>query len=434
MIMGINRYIMSALFFLLIQMNCFSSEETLFERRMSNEEAQHFTVTTREEEIPVSCRTMERVKSRFMTQLTSKYAVKFVLISDDVSGRPTRAVITARIVKAAAVLYETGLPEEVVALYELTTVDGPWVPQDMPLDEIKVQFGPAYWDKEWGVQRVELSFDGAYEGQYDKKPRLRVTRLDYRKPRLTEAEKKQEEDWKAATKARLGLGRDREGFKCMRTEIRMQRRGHPFFSQLDPAPRGDIGERFERGPDAEVLARITECSNDTRPDYEFLRLIVDVLGKGGIDKFKVRKLAPGYVLVSEWEGIVAYMSGNYIVYLQYGFCSSEDAAKLYAKELPSTLPKNMTIDKTKWSHDEAESLLARMKANVDITEPQPVDLFNLNYRAFLEKVPPLNMEENAFHAGVQKKRELYDQLTNWWQQNKAKLVYDKDEARLMLKR
>jgi len=431
--MGIKVYILSVLVICLLHSWGLSSEQVLLDRQMTAEEASHFTVTTQEEEVWRWCLTVEQVRKRYWAELNAGLATQLVVTCDDKSGKPISVRITYRSVKPTATLYEYTLSKEALEAYELHTESGPSVPQDMPLDEIKVQFGPAYWDKEWGVQKVELSFQGAYEGQYDKKPRLRVTRLDYRKPRLTEAEKKQEEDWKA-TKARLGLGKDREGFKCTSTEMRMQRRGQPFFSQLDPAPRGEIGERFDRGPDAGVLAGITECSNDTRPDYEFLRLIVDVLGKGGIDKFEVRNLAPGYVLVNERAGVVAYISGNYVVCLEYGFCSSEDAAKLYAKELPSTLPKNVTIDKSKWCHDEAERLLARMKANVDITEPQPVDLFDLNYRAFLQKVPPLNMEENAFHAGVEKKKELYDQLTNWWQQNKAKLVYDKDEARLMLKR
>ncbi|HUV63915.1 MAG TPA: hypothetical protein VMW24_08455 [Sedimentisphaerales bacterium] len=400
-------------------------EEAIFERKMSDEDAMYFVIESHEEN--TSFRTIEEIKAAYKHIIGSQWTVRVVAIRED-ADQFIRIRITTREVKPAATIYHRELTEDELKRYPLTRTVGPSLPYDMTLEEVEAGYGKDYWDYEWGVQKVEVLFNGALKGDYGKGPRLRVFRLSIC-PIKTEAEKKQDEEWIKMAKEKLAVGKDAAGFGMMDSKCKVV--AHWQDARGDgPIPYGLVEERFHAPRGGEVITSIDQWADDSVPEHELLRSVMNLQATAGYAPFKVKKMAPGHVLTS--GDIVIYPSGNCVVYLQSNAaCSPSQMAKLYADKLPSTLQKDIDLDITKWYREEVEQILGRLKDLAPLDKPTPLDLFNwnLNELIYTVRLPGFNVDDGA-KARPAKKLELYGKAAAWWQENKDKAVWNKELRKL----
>lgn len=436
---------------------CHAREIVFIERSLTPEEAKYFTEFSFEKDAPYN--DVDEFKRAYEHTLNSPgpYLLRLALIVDDATGKPLRTKHIHRELKRAALIYDGDLPTEELDRYETTWTEGPPLTEDMTVEQMRAKYGAEYWQREWGVQKVELFFRGAIKGQYDKDPHLLVTRLDPYRLKLTDGEKKELEEWKEETKKRLSLGKDREGYKCLPydpfrdTEWR-------FAPPLDNYPRKDyprrcgvIEEKFSTPWKVDIIAEFYDWSPlQEVPEHEFGRWIIGADTGWGVQEFEVRKWAPGYVLAVEeilsnkyigtrYDSWVLYVSSNYVVSISCrgGKIRAKDLAKMYAKELPSTLPRNFKMDKTKWYRDEGDMTMASMRIRVETEDLRCRNQFPSWYCHFLDRFRPPGFERPDRYGDldrviVEKRRQLYDRLSAWWQTNREKIIYDNKAGRLTI--
>lgn len=423
-------------FFLVVAMlfccdSIIAEEVVLVDRPIPESEAKYFDTITREEKAQDP--SLERLKHLCRHITESPRTVRFSVVCDE-EGKPLVMRITTRRVKSSATIYQADLAKEDLDRYQLVLTSGPDLPKEMTIDEIQASYGKGYWEKEWGIQRVEVFFNGALNGQYDKEPHLRVYCLDPH-PLKTEVEKKQEQEWIEMAKQKLALGKDTAGLEHLDTECQFVERWW-VVERDGPIPYGRIEERFENRQGREVIVQIDQWEGDAVPEHEFLRLIMEHAAIWGADVFKPKKLDVGQALVNETAGTVrvAYVSGNCTVYIKSEGSSAKELGKLYGEKLPSTLPKAIDTDKTKWLRADVEMILARLKDLVPLGKPTPIDVFSWNFNNLLQKVhlPEFRLGV-AEKASVEKKQELYGKVAAWWLENKDKIIWSKEVRKLAVK-
>ena len=421
----------SALAFFLagICLSVSAEEILLYERNIPEQERKYFEFSSFEKKFDLNY-TLDGLKQAYQGTSENPWIIRLVAIRAEGEQFYHLVRITTRKVRSIATIYERQLPREDLEQYALAEAQGPTLEPTMSVDDITRKYGPEYWDWEWGVQRVEVYFGGALEGKYDKNPRFRVFRLNLC-PLKTEAEKKQEQEWIEMAKQKLALGKDAAGLKIMSTECKTVERWSTV-ERDGPIPWGQVLERFRVPNRGEVIARIEQWLGDSVPDHEALRGVMYLEWQWKMAPFEVKKMAPGYVLAS--GDVIIYISGNCYVYLQSEACSPKQMAKLYADKLPSTLPKKIDLDKTKWYREEAEAILARLKDLAALDKPTRFDLFNWNFTQLLNTVHFPDLQPNvARKATVEKKQELYGKVAAWWQENKDKTVWSKEVGKLVVK-
>ena len=278
-----------------------AAEEVLVERKMTQEQRALFTITASEEDVS-HMPTIEMVKQRYGHVIASPYVVKLVLVYDKATRKPQKVKLVVRAVKPAETLYERKLPEADLKRYALTQIGG--LGLGLSVDEIRKRYGAAYWDREWGVQKVDLVFRGTLEGRPDKDPYLLVTQL-VGGPVKTEAEKRAEAEWIRSAKKRFAVGKDAAGFKHQQTNIRYAL--HLDDEHAGPVPVGDVGEEFSDPKSRTIYGMkigtvsvgIAEWPGKRVPLHELLRAVMEHWAVASESKtgFRPKRMAHGVVLV-----------------------------------------------------------------------------------------------------------------------------------------
>jgi len=431
----------------------------VYDSRMTEEAAKHFEIRTNTWDLP-------GFKNNYFSEVgptldyfrriwgrPDRAGLRLVVVIDDEAKKPISAIFTGRTPKVAAIVYERELAKEDVDRYEFVEGSSMDLP-DMTMDEIRAKYGADYWDKEWGVQKVELRYFGAYKGQYDKEPRLCITRLDATRLKLSDAEKKEDEEWKDSMSKRLSLKENRMEYKPYTSSLVPNK--WRFLPDWDSGPRqyGRVSVNFSTPWKADIVVSIEDWSPlKSVPDHEFDRWIVEVADRyWDVREFAVKNWDPGYVLAVEtksgnrlvgtlYDSWVLYISSNYLVSIscKEGKIRAKDLAKIYAKELPSTLTKDFKIDKTKWYRDEGDMMMARIKKRVETDNLLYRHQFPSWYSKFVDTFRPPGFDrtpltENDKRAMRGKEREMYDRLSAWWQANREEIIYDNKAGRLIIPR
>lgn len=438
-----------------------ATEEVLFKRKMTEEEANYFVISTSEMDINRRYK-IETWDQEHIDWLKHQYRnlsgptyVKVVYVYDSDTKRPILMKITRRTVKCAAVIYERELPKEEVEQYSLDVTGAASPPDDATLQEIREQYNKEYWDKEWGVQKVRVFFCGAYSGKYDTDPHLRVTRLKG-PPKKTEAEKKQEAEWIKWAGKNLAHGKDAAGFTHLETEFKITIKDD--YEHAGPTEYGRVTELFRNLADTgDIKATIAVWPGDAVPEHELLRRVMQA---DYYARFGTRFLAPvktkgirlkktriGRVLVLDYRKMAGltiprwargtemlWTWRNCIIAVSGLDTTSKHILKLYGDKFPSSVSKKLDLDKTKWYRAEVEMILARLKELVPVDKPTRIDWFSSNFNKLLNTVElPQYKIGAAKKAGVEKKQELYDALTAWWEQNKDDARWSKETGKLKAK-
>lgn len=417
---------------ILIGLNAFAAEEVLFERKMTDEESAHFTVVTREEQ--TRYRALKDVKDILWGTISSQFIVETTAVFDPKGQEPVVLRMVVRMVKPSATIYERQLPREDVDRYSFKDVDDA-IGDDLTLEEIRAQFSRKYWDQEWGVERVEVLFYGAYRGQYDKEPHLRTRRLNPINPKLTEKEKDEEQQWLTMAKKRLSVGKDTPSFKhvdtkCEYSEIRR-------LMDARVLPRGEVQEEFADGAGRTIYSHIRQFASDDVPLHEFLRTGIYWLGNAAV---RMRQTDIGPVLVIS-GGIgdngttIEWASGNLKITVGSNQAVGvQELLQLYGDKFPSTFQKNVELDKTKWYREEAQLILARLKELEPFTTPMPFDKFRMNMADLFKTIYLPDLEKDfRLKRRIDNKQELYNTIRDWWEKNGDKTVWDKKAQKLIVK-
>ena len=128
-----------------------------------------------------------------------------------------------------------------------------------------------------------------------------------------------------------------------------------------------------------------------------------------------------------------WISGNLFVTVGAGEGTVKEILKLYGDKFPSTLPRRIDLDKTKWYRAEVEMVLPRLKKFIPVAKLTRIDWFASNFSKLLGAVDlpqfPAGIPRGA---SVEKKQEIYDAVFAWWQQNKDKVEFSAQVGKLVL--
>ena len=436
-----------------------AAEEVLVERKMTKEQRALFTITAFEKDVS-EFPTIEMLKQRYAHVIASSDVVKVVLVYDKATRKPRKIKMVVRAVKPVETLYERKLREEDLNRYTLTKSGG--LGTGLSLDEIRKRFGTAYWDRQWGVQKVELVFRGTLEGRPDKDPHLLVTRL-LGGPVKTEAEKIAEAEWIQSAKKRFAVGKDAAGFKHQKTEA--EHVSHLDDEYTRPMPVGGVDEVFWN-PKAGTMWGLNLCTvrvgiiewpGKRVPRHEFFRLVMEhwaVASESKID-FRPKRMAHGVVLVghhrrsmpdkgSSHTTYFTWMSGNVAVYVEAMNASPAGLRvkarnvspagllDLYGARFPSTLPREIDLDKITWYRAEIDSILSRLERLAASTKLTRGDWFTNDLNRLLQCVHVPDLAHNmALRASPVRKKVLYKQVSDWWKKNGQDTVWDRKQGKLI---
>ncbi len=392
--------------------------------------------------------TIEIARKRYGTT-KNRGIVKYVLIYDEKTNKPLAIDITVRSPKPVETLYERELPKEDLERYEFAG-GSPYIKRGTAVAEIRKKYSKEYWDKQWGVQKVELAFKGVFRGKPDEEPYLIVTRLD-KDPKETEEEKKFKLDWVKSAPKRLLFGKDRAGFKHLETRF------HDYFNQnyteyTGPVPIGTVREAFKAPNGEKVHIFVTEWQGESYPTHEFLRYVYksDYTFK---KKFKVEQTSNGTLLVLRQTkrfppemvknyGVKAksttvfawWTCGNISICLRSRDVDLEEKLKIIEDRYPSSLPKDINIDKAIWHKAEIEIILARLNKVANLDKLTPYDWFHLNFAKLYDIAEmPYSNRDAGKGLSFENQKKTYEKLAAWWKENKDKLVWDKKKRKLVMK-
>lgn len=430
-----------------------AGQEVLFERKMTEGEARHFTLKTKEIDVSKEWK-VEHWSTKKIAWLKRRYnspwessLMKVVYVYDDETKQPIVMRVTRREIIPAGTIYERELGKEYLERYGLDTTTWKELPDDATLEEIREEYSKSYWDQEWGIQKVEVLFRGALKGRFGKDPRFRVTRLR-RRPWKTEEQKQKEAAWTAWAKAEFGLEKDQNGFSHWKTQYKFPT---PEDHEYDhPIEIGRVKEFFtSEGFRDAILVEISQYPGDKIPMHEFLRWFMEsgVVSNLAI-VFRAERTSFGHVVM--WQlpievrnalapvGIM-WRTGNSTIRVSTDYGTTEQLLKLYGNKFPSDLPKKLDFDLTKWHKDEVAMALPRMQKNIPGEKPVRIDWFGRNYFLIKRTVAlpdgfPTKPGKDYPKVPTEKhKQELYDKLLQWWQQNKEKLEWSNKADKLDLK-
>ena len=112
----------------------------------------------------------------------------------------------------------------------------------------------------------------------------------------------------------------------------------------------------------------------------------------------------------------------------------KEILKLYGDKFPSSLPRRIDFDETKWYRAEVEMILARLKKLIPVDKLTRIDWFNSNFNKLLNtaELPGFDIDV-AKRASVEEKQQLYDAVAAWWERSKDDARWNKETGKLKAK-
>ena len=265
-----NRVTLPA-YFAVVPRVLMGAEVVLYERSIPDEFRDRFEFSIRETKLRHGI-TLEQIRKENGPMIGNPWVPKVVACTGQDGGFEVLRMTIIRS-KAIKILYERQLPQEDLQRYRLEETTGPSPGEETSLEDVEADYGQEYWEMEWGVRRVEVYYEGDLEGKWNKKPRLRVFRLNPH-PIKTDAEKKEGEEWIKMAKETLAVGKDSSGFRHMDTDCKVL--AHWDLARGDgPIPYGLVRERFGVANGGEIMTSIDQWKGATVLEHEFVRDIVN---------------------------------------------------------------------------------------------------------------------------------------------------------------
>jgi hypothetical protein len=327
----------------------------------------------------------------------------------------------------AEVIFERKVAPEVIERHEIKINNyrpGPLTPEEL---QAKIERAKSNAQGNPGILKVELLRDSVNGNPY-----FKMTSLGLDKVKA------------AASQAWFDEARKRYGVEGNIGKVQpdgsfggglMQSHYH-FFDGLDDF--GNFSQHF-RGPDGlRVVVYFYEVPDREVDLHQFLRILI------GEDDCDLEKRSFGYVV--ETEKKVAE-SGRGTRRVRFSWLHGPrlqilisalgdlpaDFVEAYGKRFPSSLPKDLEIDKTAWGREEARFWLRRLERSLD--DPgagNRGDRFITDLHRFREYifVPELQVTLPSEFTREDKKT-VFDGLSKWWQEHGEKTYWEKSIQQLV---
>jgi len=143
-----------------------------------------------------------------------------------------------------------------------------------------------------------------------------------------------------------------------------------------PVEIGRVEEKFSYPREKwETVATIRQYPGESAPMHEFVRELVTSWPRYNMRFAQTRKSSFGQVVCWELPAFDAYgvvlssakvswVSGNCIITISSTYGKVKDLLTLYGSRFPSSLPKKLDLDLTKWYREEVDSALARLEKTI----------------------------------------------------------------------
>jgi hypothetical protein len=168
----------------------------------------------------------------------------------------------------------------------------------------------------------------------------------------------------------------------------------------------------------------------------------DVLRKVIRGKCSVAKCSSGVYVKSEvpegpeWRTWYAWRSqGSLLVLVCSVACDPQQVAFKYLERYPSDLPKELKIEKLEWGRAEMDYCLGLMNQMFEAANPDSYPLSSARCFEFLARnvlIPP-DVARIQYDDPVPKRREAFERLKKWWDENKEKSYWHKGYQKLAVK-
>lgn len=241
-------------------------------------------------------------------------------------------------------------------------------------------------------------------------------------------------EWTREATAQITLGQDKDGFKFHNRILRFMGGDRIYYDKYDEI--GYALEEFDAPNGQRVSAYIYKGITRPIPLHEFLHGVV----KGD---YRLVQTSIGPVLVLNNDprrrsqvGLAAWMSGDDVaVYVGANNVDAMDLVKLYGDKFPSTLPNDLTVDKTEWGRTEMELTVPRLEAEIEKTDRRrQKDRFHWNlYRIRQYVYLPVVPADFPTSPNPEQKRELFNAIFNWWEENRENTYWDEEVQMLVAK-
>jgi len=123
---------------------------------------------------------------------------------------------------------------------------------------------------------------------------------------------------------------------------------------------------------------------------------------------------------------------NLLVFTSGEEVDAQELVELWGEKFPSVLPKDFKIDQTRWGREEMELLLERMNAALADTTPKPIDPFSRHIERLQKRIYVPWLTEPVW-LDRSKRQGLFEELTAWWQTNRAKTYWSGKHQALIVK-
>ncbi|MGH7930214.1 MAG: hypothetical protein ACREQV_20750 [Candidatus Binatia bacterium] len=348
---------------------------------------------------------------------------------------------------SAEILYERKLTEEEGERYQIrgTILSTGIITHEKGLEEVTIEdirkeYASMDWEQDWKTVKVEL----LYKNGDKSKPQIKITHLGEDLLKI-----KRDETWQKEAPPRVTLGKDALGFKHEYSELHLSRSYNIFYEEAE-----GVGWAFEKftGPnDALVTASLYEVLGHELTVHEFLHQVIRW-------PLEVKQTAIGAVLVGREPlktpqgrpvknfAIAAWTSGdNLAIYISGRNVSWQDLVRLYGSKFPSSLPKDLKLDKTAWGRREVELTLSFLKKSLANTDPPGKrPYFPIRRARDYVYIPPwealvkqyLERLKTQAETGEQKRKhwqESLEAIGQWWRDNREKTYWDDDIQMLAAK-
>ena len=116
-------------------------------------------------------------------------------------------------------------------------------------------------------------------------------------------------------------------------------------------------------------------------------------------------------------------------------CDPKELAQGYLAHFPSDLPDHVNLDKAEWARAETDYCLGLMGQMFDAPEPDSYPLSSPRCFEFLSRnalIPP-HVARIQYSDPVSARREPYQRVRKWWEENRERSYWDKRYGKLAVK-
>ena len=354
--------------------------------------------------------------------------IAIILLSSGTSshGDNAKAHENATDQRERIVLYERPVTDAERKRYEIGTTSGPLMPEERSLQELT-----KYYKSEkvsWRIVKVVAVKDQDGAGYHW---RIKTTMLGDDLIR-----QRNEQEWREGPAQKMLADIDDPHLKRTRTMLKWRvPQREIYYPDVDHLE--FVWERLEGPKRRGLIAQITVVPGRKLGLHEFFRQLMR-------HEFSVEQTEIGPVLLADddeedsWAGSDASDGGigvawianrNTKVLIGGKDVSLKTIIDLYGDKYPSTLPKDVSLDRVAWGKEEVARTLKYLKREIENPTPpqRHPDMFDTHIDRLRDNVwcrvlpEDITKTRDLDKAGKQK---MYDKIKTWWKKNKNNVYWD----------